>query len=272
MDTAQRSYGPGFWPAAIAEKTDNGIRPQVRRGIGERADGEVKGLNNVDNDENIEEESSDTSEEEGEPSGAAAAAGDGEQAVDGDPEDEDGAAEDADGDVIEDDEPGERMDADPQEEAPVKVKRDPAMPTAEERQKHDIAHLPPRPWCPVCVDARAIEAPHKKQSVEQKLEGLPSVSVDYCEVGENPEDTDDRQVCLVARDKWTTTTWARLVSCKGRGDVTVVKELLKFTEELGYDEMEIKGDGEPALVDIMQNLKETRRHVTKLRNPPAHDP
>ena len=199
-----------------------------------------------------------------------AAAGEGEQAEDGDREEEEGVAEEADGDG--EVEQGERVDADIPEEAPIKVKRDPAMPTAEERQKHDIAHLPPRPWCPICVEARAIEDPHKRQSAEQKLEGLPSVSVDYCEIGENPDDTEDRQVCLVARDKWTTSTWARLVSCKGRGDDTVVKELLKFTEELGYDEMELKGDGEPALVDIMKNLKEIRRHVTKLRNPPAHDP
>ena len=248
MDSAQGDDGAGFWSAAIAE-TGDGIRPQSSRGIGERADDVTEGLNNVDKDNDIEEESSDTSEEEEEPSGAGATAGDGEQAGDEDFDDEDGDAEDADANAKdEENEPGERMDADTPEEAPIKVKRDPAMPTAEERQKHEIAHLPPRPWCPICVEARAIEGPHRRQNAEQKLEGLPSVSVDYCEVGENPDDTEDRQVCLVARDKWTTSTWARLVSCKGQGAPTVVKELLKFIGELGYDETELKGDGEPALV------------------------
>ena len=140
MDTSTRSYGPGFWPAAIAEKTVSGISPHGSRGIAGRAEEDLKELNNVDN---AEEDSSDTSEDNEEPSGVEAAAGDGEHAEDGDREEEEGVAEEADGDG--EVEQGERVDADIPEEAPIKVKRDPAMPTAEERQKHDIAHLPPRP-------------------------------------------------------------------------------------------------------------------------------
>ena len=220
-----------------------------------------------------DDDDDDTSEDEEAPSVVGAAAGGSGQQEDGDPEEDDVAMGDVKHDEKDDNvEAQDQMDADAPEEAPINVRRDPAMPTAEERQKHDIAHLPPRPWCPICVEARAIEDPHKRQSAEQKLEGLPSISVDYCEIGENPGDTEDKQVCLLARDKWTTSTWARLVTCKGRGDPTVVKELLKFVEELGYDEIELKGDGEPALVDVMKNLKEIRKHTTKLRNPPAHDP
>lgn len=98
------------------------------------------------------------------------------------------------------------------------------------------------------------------------------MSVDYCEMGEIPDDIEDTQVCMLARDTWTMSTWARFLTCKGRGDPTVVKELLKFTEELGYAEMELKGDGETAQVDIMKNFQDERRHTTKLGNPPVHYP
>ena len=56
----------------------------------------------------------------------------------------------------------------PKEAAPIRVTRNPADPTPEERAKHDFTHLPARPWCPVCVEARATEDPHYKQMSEEK--------------------------------------------------------------------------------------------------------
>ena len=49
------------------------------------------------------------------------------------------------------------------EEAPVRVTRNPADPTSEERAKHDTTHLPFRPWCPICV-AMVVEDVDNKQT------------------------------------------------------------------------------------------------------------
>ena len=46
------------------------------------------------------------------------------------------------------------------EEAPVKLPRNPADPTPEERATHDMCHLPFMALCPTCVDARATEGLH----------------------------------------------------------------------------------------------------------------
>ena len=89
------------------------------------------------------------------------------------------------------------------EEAPVRMTRNPADPTAEERARHDATHLPFRAWCPVCVAARATEDPHYRATAAEKIEGKPQVCADYCHIGDDIEDKSDKQECLVARDKWT---------------------------------------------------------------------
>ena len=62
------------------------------------------------------------------------------------------------------------------EEAPVRMTRNPADPTAEERARHDATHLPFRAWCPVCVAARATEDPHYRATADEKAEGKPRMS------------------------------------------------------------------------------------------------
>ena len=53
-------------------------------------------------------------------------------------------------------------------------------PTAEEKAQHDMTHLPYRSWCPVCVQAKARDDPHRKQcEPEQSLETIPVVQMDY---------------------------------------------------------------------------------------------
>ena len=53
------------------------------------------------------------------------------------------------------------------EETPVRTTRNPADTASEERARHDATHLPFRPWCPVCVEARATEDPHCRRTVEE---------------------------------------------------------------------------------------------------------
>ena len=48
-------------------------------------------------------------------------------------------------------------------EAPV-PKPLPQAPTAEEKAQHELTHLPYRPWCSVCVQAKARDDPHRKQT------------------------------------------------------------------------------------------------------------
>ena len=98
------------------------------------------------------------------------------------------------------------------------------------------------------------------------------MAIDYCVIGEDPEDKKDSQWCLVARDKWSKALWATLVSCKGNGDTDAARKFLIFLESLGYTRIEVKSDGEPALVDVLKKVKALRTQETLLKHPPTYDP
>ena len=136
------------------------------------------------------------------------------------------------------------------EEAPVRTTRNPADPTAEERERHDATHLPFRAWCPVCVAARATEDPHYRATVEEKAEGKPQICADYCQICDDIKDRTDKHECLVARDKWTKMMHATVAEVKGNEDENVDKQLSNFIMSTGYHELELKTDGEPALVAV----------------------
>ena len=158
------------------------------------------------------------------------------------------------------------------EEAPVRLARNPADPTAEERARHDATHLPFRSWCPICVEARATEDPHYRQTTEERAKGLPRVCVDYCEIGENPDDEDDKQVMIVGRDKWSQAVHADIVEAKGNTDAAAAQGIKNFITSFGYKRIELKTDGEPALVDVAKTVKRVSEVDVLLKSPPAHDP
>ena len=41
---------------------------------------------------------------------------------------------------------------------------------------------------------------------------------------------------------------------------------------MGHTEIILKGDGEPALIQVMEEIKKRRCHPTIIQNPPAYDP
>ena len=157
------------------------------------------------------------------------------------------------------------------EEAPIRRPANPADPTPEERERHNCTHLPYRPWCPICVKARGREDSHYKRTKEQKEKGIPKVCIDYAVTGENLDMSDERKM-LCGRERWTQHTFAHLVSCKGLGDEKIVNKVNRSMRETGFTKMALKGDGEPALVQVQEAVKDKRNHETIVENPPAHDP
>ena len=158
------------------------------------------------------------------------------------------------------------------EEAPVKMRRNPADPTSEERARHDATHLPFRPWCPVCVEAWATEDPHYRTTAEEQAKGKARICVDYCEIGEDLADKTDKQEVLVARDKWSKMMHASVAECKGNEDTFIAKQLSNFIMSTGYYEFELKTDGEPVLVAVAKRIKEINKVNIILKNPAAYDP
>ena len=93
-------------------------------------------------------------------------------------------------------------DFDPVTEPYVKVCKDPGCPTKEEMDNHYVKHLPFRAWCPVCVEARAVEDPHYKKKNE-KYHGKPTVCMDYKSCGQSGDDEATKMQMIIMRDSGT---------------------------------------------------------------------
>ena len=70
------------------------------------------------------------------------------------------------------------------EKPPIKIAKDPRVPTQREVDDHNVIHLPHRSWRPICIKARGREEPHWRGTEKGSK---PTVSVDYKEFGEEAD-------------------------------------------------------------------------------------
>ena len=77
---------------------------------------------------------------------------------------------------------------------------------------------------------------------------------------------------MIVKDRDTETTHGHIVNEKGVGDGWIVSKLMEDIDNLGFSELVLKGDGEPALAQVTNEVKRQRPHKTILEHPPAYDP
>ena len=154
-------------------------------------------------------------------------------------------------------------------EAPVIVAKCPGAPTHEERERHNASHLPYRSWCDVCVQARGKEDPHKTNKATTE-EAIPTIVMDYKTFGQ--DEKDESLTSIVVRDKRTTTTAGHICECKGTDDKWIVNKIVQDIDEMGYTDIILKTDGEPAIVQLAMEIKKRRNQPTIPQHPPAYDP
>ena len=163
------------------------------------------------------------------------------------------------------------VEALPAEKPPVKIVKDPGMPSKDEYDEHMVSHMPFRAWCPFCVQGKAGEDPHFKQKVKQAGD-KPTLCLDYKAFGQESEEGDEegKSTVLVMRDTDSISTFVHVVEQKGRGDGWIVDKLIDDIASLGYVDVLIKGDGEPALVQVMENIKQKRSQNRTIDPKPEH--
>ena len=144
--------------------------------------------------------------------------------------------------------------------------RDPGAPTEAEVEAHNVTHMPYRSWCPSCVAGKARDRMHKKQEDSEK--GVPEISFDYAFLAAEGEETIAIQV---ARDRRTRMIFAHVVPKKGFTHEHGAQEMIKDIKKLGYSEVILKCDGEPALKSVQEEVKRRREDPTILENSPVGD-
>ena len=89
--------------------------------------------------------------------------------------------------------------------------------------------------------------------------GKPIVSMDYKSFG---QDDDEKGTAIVIKDEITGVIGSHICDRKGADDEWVVNKLVEDIENMGHTEIILKGDGELAQVQVMQRMKEKRKHAT----------
>ena len=99
----------------------------------------------------------------------------------------------------------------------------------------------------------------------------PTVSMDYKAFGESEHD-DDKIQMVVVKDESTECVSAHVSDGKGAGDRWVVGRICDDIGLWGHTELIIKGDGEPALNQVQEAIKDKWNHKTVPQNPLVLNP
>ena len=82
------------------------------------------------------------------------------------------------------------------------------------------------------------------------------------------EDDDEPIDFLSMAEKSLTAFGALFVQTKGASDEYVVQAGARLIDRTAYKEVVLKGDSEPALVEVNEKIAETRKEKTPLRSTP----
>ncbi|CAE7254846.1 RE2 [Symbiodinium natans] len=132
----------------------------------------------------------------------------------------------------------------------------PSEPTLTERKEHELTHLPFRSWCPICVRAKSKQNHSRTLKTKQ-----PVVQLDYCFLGDNPEEP--QVTLLTAVDLLSGMGLSCVVPAKGRS-VYAQAELRRYILEIGRTFGILQIDPEPSLKALVAEF--TSEGVIKIRS------
>ena len=95
--------------------------------------------------------------------------------------------------------------------------------------------------------------------------------MDYKEFGEEAE-ADDKVKTIIVKDEGSGCLAAHVVEQKGAKDQWAVERILDDIKMFGHTDIIMKCDGEPALIQVQDEIIEKRTAGSVPQNPPAYDP
>ena len=202
--------------------------------------------------------------------------------------DEDAGARDA-----REDDGGGSVDEDSNEERVPRVARPPREPSRQEREHHEISHLPPRDWCAHCRRGRGVKGAHQRGDATHHQ--YPIISIDYAYIGSSTEDdekmymesrrrlekgeeaveddTPEGSICtLVVHDSRSGGIYGIHVDRKGV-NARVQAKLLEILNMLGYRRIVLKSDQEPSVIAMRRAVQQLwEMGEITMEDSPAYDP
>ena len=173
-----------------------------------------------------------------------------------------GASSSKEGVIIEDTEEQEEEGGRP------KYKRVEPRPSQREVDEHMLTHIPFRSWCPHCVRGKSKAAAHRKHDMSDQ--DIPVISVDYMYMEPPKEDKELGMPILVMKDRRTGWIQSSVVPRKGKC-AHAIKEVCRGLDTLGYKQVVLKSDQEPAIMELKACVKRERGEDTIMEESPGYD-
>ena len=162
----------------------------------------------------------------------------------------------------------EAREEEPEEVKEVTAPPVPTLPSIAEVLKHRLTHRPYRSWCPHCVKGKGREDKHGQSSQKFIVPGIPKIVADYFFIGrrrsanrtersldEEEAEKEGQTPILVIKDCHSKALFAHACPCKGAHEA-VVARVVSDLDMLGYKRVLVRTDGEPAILDLWNKVKE----------------
>ena len=112
-------------------------------------------------------------------------------------------------------------------------------------------HRPCISRCKFCVMGRSVTSPHGRSDVQDDLEGVSHLSMDYGFLGE------------VIRERRHRMTWTMLVPRRGTEFPWIARRRAKFIDPLGHNRVTLRCDNEPATEALVSEIAKARQERTQ---------
>lgn len=133
----------------------------------------------------------------------------------------------------------------------------PDGPTDEERERHNVLHIPPQPWCEFCIRGHGLDDAHRRKKTEEKL-GENHFELDYSFVKTDAALTASFGECsdtvLSIVDTGTNMGLAFSILAKNLGIPYVVRVITSFIVQLGYTVVKLRSDNEPVIKKVARGI------------------
>ena len=127
----------------------------------------------------------------------------------------------------------------------------PETPSDNDREAHELTHLPTQPWCSVHVRAKGVDERHLRRPTgeraeAQRVDHMPVIQFDYAYLSSINEKGEQVRIRTIL-DTSTGYGTACVIDVKCGGDKFVISSAVSFLKELGYTRFRCTTDLEPAI-------------------------
>ena len=132
-----------------------------------------------------------------------------------------------------------------------------------EQSQHRLTHLPFKSWCPSCLAHRARSDKHER-SGESHSGPVPTISFDFFFTKSDGKDAKgdepNKITSLIVVDSHT--SFVACVPLEGKAQLDHAnREVIKFVQMLGYSEIILHCDNEPAILQLKRLVLKTRQSM-----------